>query len=165
MTETSDRVSVLFVCMGNICRSPTAAGVFRKLVTDAGLAGRVHIDSAGTHAYHTGEPPDQRASAAAARRGFDLSGQTARRVSAEDFERFDYVLAMDRDNHEILLAAALEDHHERVRLFLEFGSDPSRLEVPDPYYGGAVGFERVLDLVEDAARGLLRDVRGRLGAA
>jgi protein-tyrosine phosphatase len=151
--------------MGNICRSPTAAGVFHKLVIDAGLAERVHIDSAGTHAYHTGEPPDQRASAAAARRGFDLSGQTARRVSAEDFERFDYVLAMDRDNHEILLAAALEGHHERVRLFLEFGSDPSRLEVPDPYYGGAVGFERVLDLVEDAARGLLRDVRARLDAA
>lgn len=155
-------VSVLFVCMGNICRSPTAAGVFRKLVADAGLQEQVYIDSAGTHAYHTGEPPDQRASAAAERRGFDLSGQSARRVTAEDFERFDYVLAMDRDNREILLAAALDDHHERIRLFLEFGSDPSRLEVPDPYYGGAVGFERVLDLVEDAARGLLREVSARI---
>jgi len=163
MTETSDKVSVLFVCMGNICRSPTAAGVFRKLVADAGLEEFVQIDSAGTHAYHTGEPPDQRAAAAAARRGFDLSGQSARRVTAEDFERFDYVLAMDRDNQEILMAAALEDHHGRIRLFLEFGRDPSRQEVPDPYYGGAVGFERVLDLVEDAAEGLLHDVRTRLG--
>jgi protein-tyrosine phosphatase len=151
--------------MGNICRSPTAAGVFRKFVADAGLEEFVHIDSAGTHAYHTGEPPDQRAAAAAERRGFDLSGQSARRVTAEDFERFDYVLAMDRDNHEILLGAALEDHHGRIRLFLEFGSDPARQEVPDPYYGGAVGFERVLDLVEDAAQGLLRDVRARLGRA
>lgn len=165
MTEASDKVSVLFVCMGNICRSPTAAGVFRKLVADAGLEEFVHIDSAGTHAYHTGEPPDQRAAAAAQRRGFDLSGQSARRVTAEDFDRFDYVLAMDRDNHEIMLAAALEDHHGRIRLFLEFGSDPSRQEVPDPYYGGAVGFERVLDLVEDAAVGLLREVRARLGRA
>ncbi len=149
--------------MGNICRSPTAAGVFRRLVADAGLQEIVRIDSAGTHAYHIGEPPDQRAAAAAERRGFDLSGQSARRVTAEDFERFDYVLAMDRDNHEILRAAALEDHHARIRLFLEFGSDSSRLEVPDPYYGGAVGFERVLDLVEDAAEGLLRDIRARLG--
>ncbi|WP_405238924.1 low molecular weight protein-tyrosine-phosphatase [Lentisalinibacter orientalis] len=163
--EKPSTINVLFVCMGNICRSPTAAGVFRKLVADAGLEEFVHIDSAGTHAYHTGEPPDQRAAAAAERRGFDLSGQSARRVTAEDFERFDYVLAMDRDNHEILLGAALEDHHGRIRLFLEFGSDPARQEVPDPYYGGAVGFERVLDLVEDAAQGLLRDVRARLGRA
>lgn len=156
---------MLFVCMGNICRSPTAAGVFRKLVEDAGLAELVHIDSAGTHAYHTGEPPDQRAMAAAERRGFDLAGQKARRVAPEDFERFDYVLAMDSDNREILLATALDEQHERIRLFLEFGSDPSRLEVPDPYYGGAVGFERVLDLVEDAAAGLLREIRGRIGHA
>lgn len=162
MGETISKISVLFVCMGNICRSPTAAGVFRKFVSDAGLAELVEIDSAGTHAYHVGEPPDRRAAAAAERRGFDLSGQQARRVTTEDFLRFDYILAMDHDNREMLRAAAMEDHHERIRLFLEFGSDPSRQEVPDPYYGGAVGFERVLDLVEDASRGLLLDIRSRL---
>jgi protein-tyrosine phosphatase len=158
-------VSVLFVCMGNICRSPTAAGVFAKVVADAGLAEYVEIDSAGTHAYHAGEPPDPRAAAAAARRGFDLGGQKARRVSAEDFDRYDYVLAMDRDNQELLLAVASTDQqHERIRLFMEFGSDPAALEVPDPYYGGAVGFERVLDMVEDAAAGLLRDIQRQLGS-
>ncbi|MEJ2601820.1 MAG: low molecular weight phosphotyrosine protein phosphatase [Gammaproteobacteria bacterium] len=161
----SPRVAVLFVCMGNICRSPTAAGVFAKVVADAGLAEYVEIDSAGTHAYHAGEPPDRRAAAAAARRGFDLGGQKARRVSPQDFDRFDYVLAMDRDNQELLLAVASTDQHqERIRLFMEFGSDPTALEVPDPYYGGAVGFERVLDMAEDAAAGLLRDIQRRLNS-
>ncbi len=162
MTEHREKVSVLFVCMGNICRSPTAEGVFRKIVADAGLESLVEIDSAGTHAYHAGEAPDQRATAAAQRRGFDLSGQRARRVTAEDLLRFDYVLAMDRDNQEMLLAAALDEQRQRIRLFMEFGSDPSRSEVPDPYYGGALGFERVLDLVEDASRGLLQEIQRRL---
>ncbi len=163
MSNPQENIGVLFVCMGNICRSPTAAGVFSKLVADAGLTDVVEIDSAGTHAYHAGEPPDPRAAAAAARRGFDLAGHKARRVTPQDFDRYDYVLAMDRDNQELLLAVASTDrHHERIRLFLEFGSDPTQREVPDPYYGGAVGFERVLDLVEDAAAGLLREISARL---
>ena len=150
----SDETRVLFVCMGNICRSPTAEGVFRHLAEQAGLSGQLHIDSAGTHAYHTGEPPDHRARAAAERRGMSLEGIFARRVTEDDFERFDYVIAMDEDNLERLRAEAPTQHHDKVRLFLEFGSSEER-EVPDPYYGGSAGFERVLDLVEEASRGLL----------
>ena len=153
--------SVLFVCMGNICRSPTAEGVFRYFVAKEGMTGNVEIDSAGTHAYHTGEPPDRRAQAAAERRGISLSGIRARRVRAEDFEFFNYVIAMDRDNHAMLADFADPDHHEKIRLFLDYSSGPEA-EVPDPYYGGAIGFERVLDLVEDASRGLLEEVRRRL---
>ena len=140
--------------MGNICRSPTAEGVFRHHVVQAGLSERLFIDSAGTHAYHTGEPPDHRARAAAERRGMSLEGIFARRVTEDDFERFDYVLAMDEDNLERLRAEAPAQHHDKLRLFLEFGSSDER-EVPDPYYGGSAGFERVLDLVEEASRGLL----------
>ncbi|MGB5255971.1 MAG: low molecular weight protein-tyrosine-phosphatase [Woeseiaceae bacterium] len=154
MTETKAKVSVLFVCMGNICRSPTAEGVFRHYVEEAGLGEHIHIDSAGTHAYHVGDPPDRRAKAAAERRGIQLGDLRARRVSDEDFERFDYVIAMDMDNLERLKDRSPPAHHGKVRLFLEFSSLRER-EVPDPYYGGAAGFERVLDLVEDASRGLL----------
>lgn len=154
MTESKEKVSVLFVCMGNICRSPTAEGVFRHHVEQAGLGGQIHIDSAGTHAYHVGDPPDRRAKAAAERRGIQLGDLRARRVSDEDFDRFDYVIAMDMDNLERLREQSPPTHHDKVRLFLEFSSLRER-EVPDPYYGGAAGFERVLDLVEDASRGLL----------
>ncbi|RZV36452.1 MAG: low molecular weight phosphotyrosine protein phosphatase [Chromatiales bacterium] len=150
----SRETRVLFVCMGNICRSPTAEGVFRHLAEQAGLSGQLHIDSAGTHAYHSGEPPDHRARVAAERRGMSLEGIFARRVTADDFERFDYVIAMDEDNLERLRAEAPAHHHDKLRLFLEFGASGER-EVPDPYYGGAAGFERVLDLVEEASRGLL----------
>ena len=146
--------SVLFVCMGNICRSPTAEGVFRHHAETAGLADRLVIDSAGTHAYHVGEPADRRARAAAERRGISLEGIAARRVVAEDFERFDFILAMDEDNLARLHAESPEEHHHKVRLFLEY-ADVHESEVPDPYYGGAAGFERVLDLVEEASRGLL----------
>ena len=146
--------SVLFVCMGNICRSPTAEGVFRHLAEQAGVAGQLQIDSAGTHAYHAGEPPDHRARAAAERRGMSLEGIVARRVTEDDFERFDYIVAMDEDNLERLRAEAPVHYHDKIRLFLEFGSSDER-EVPDPYYGGSAGFERVLDLVEEASRGLL----------
>ena len=152
-------VSVLFVCMGNICRSPTAQGVFARLVEDHGLADFIVIDSAGTHAYHIGEPPDARASAAAMNRGIDLSSQRARRVSPEDFERFDYVLAMDSDNYEILAASCPSGFESRLRLFLEFAPDLDAREVPDPYYGGTSGFERVLDMIEMASAGLLADIR------
>jgi len=140
--------------MGNICRSPTAEGVFRHHVSEAGLSERIDVDSAGTHAYHVGEPPDRRSMAAAERRGMSLQGIKARRVSDEDYERFDYILAMDEDNHTRLVDQSPSEHTSKVRLFLEFSTSNER-EVPDPYYGGAAGFERVLDLVEEASRGLL----------
>ncbi len=155
-------IKVLFVCMGNICRSPTAQGVFEYLVEEANLTERVLIDSAGSHAYHVGESPDTRAAEAAAGRGIDLSRQRARRVKSEDFSDFDYVLAMDNSNLEDLLTICPRQHQEKVRLFLEFATDLKQRDVPDPYYGGPQGFERVLDLVEEAARGLLADVQKRL---
>jgi protein-tyrosine phosphatase len=140
--------------MGNICRSPTAEGVFRHHVSEAGLDEQIDIDSAGTHAYHVGSPPDRRAHAAAERRGIALGNLRARRVSDDDFERFDYIIAMDEDNIAHLKDESPPEHQYKVRLFLEFSSGSER-EVPDPYYGGASGFERVLDLVEEASRGLL----------
>ncbi len=160
MSDAAGSISVLFVCMGNICRSPTAEGVFRHMVAEAGLDGRIETDSAGTHAYHLNEPPDRRAQAAAERRGISLGDIRARRVTDDDFERFDYVVAMDRDNHALLTAQADPRHHGKIRLFLEFSSGHED-EVPDPYYGGAAGFERVLDLVEEASRGLLETLRSK----
>ena len=159
----NQRVAVLFVCMGNICRSPTAQGVFEYLVEEASLGERIDIDSAGTHAYHIGEKPDQRATQAAAGRGIDLSRQRARRVEVADFEQFDYVLAMDSSNFDELAAICPQQHQDKIQLFLEFAEDLSQREVPDPYYGGNQGFERVLDLIEMSARALLEDVRQRLG--
>jgi protein-tyrosine phosphatase len=152
-------IKVLFVCMGNICRSPSAQGVFELQLAKAELAHLVHIDSAGTHAYHVGEPPDRRATQAAASRGIDLTTQRARRVEVADFERFDYVLAMDSSNLEDLLSVCPEEYQHKVRLFLEFANANSSREVPDPYYGGTQGFERVLDLIEEGAEGLLEDIR------
>lgn len=152
-------IRVLFVCMGNICRSPTAEGVFRHLVAQHGLSGQVEIDSAGTHDYHLGAPPDARAQAAAARRGYDLSALRARQVTAADFTRFDYLLAMDEDNLAILQRQCPETHRDRVRLFLDFAEGVSLREVPDPYYGGPQGFEEVLDLAENAAGGLLHHIK------
>jgi protein-tyrosine phosphatase len=149
---------VLFVCMGNICRSPTAEGVFRHLVEEQGLSEKIIIDSAGTHDYHIGDAPDARSQAAAARRGYDLSSLRARQVMRDDFRTFDYVLAMDEANLGLLLQQCPDDCRERLKLFLEFADDGALREVPDPYYGGARGFEEVLDLVEHAARGLLRDI-------
>ena len=157
------RCSVLFVCMGNICRSPTAEGVFRKVVRDAELHDDILVDSAGTHAYHVNEPPDRRARAAAERRGFPLDNIRARRVSSDDYDRFDYILAMDEDNLSILKEGAPEQHRYKVRLFLEFAASSRVMEVPDPYYGGASGFERVLDLVEEASEGLLELLRRESG--
>jgi protein-tyrosine phosphatase len=149
---------VLFVCMGNICRSPTAEGVFRHLVEQQGLSGKIIIDSAGTHDYHIGDAPDARSQAAAARRGYDLSGLRARQVVRDDFSTFDYVLAMDEANLGLLQQLCPEDCRDRLKLFLEFADDDALREVPDPYYGGAQGFEQVLDLVENAGRGLLREI-------
>lgn len=153
------QIQVLFVCMGNICRSPTAEGVFRKVVTDAGLAEQFVIDSAGTHAYHIGNPPDPRAQEAALRRGVDLSSQRARKVVAADFDRFHYVLAMDDDNLKQLQAIRDQSQTAVVKLLMEFAPDLGVREVPDPYYGGTAGFERVLDMVETAAAALLADIR------
>ena len=160
MAELKEKISILFVCMGNICRSPTAEGVFRRKVAEAGLEDLFEIDSAGTHAYHVGEPPDRRAQQAAARRGFSLSDIRARRVEAEDLERFQHIIAMDQDNLVLLRELAGPEQCLKIRLFLEYASGPET-EVPDPYYGGATGFERVLDLVEDASRGLLEALRKR----
>ncbi len=158
-------MKVLFVCMGNICRSPTAEGVFRKIVQDQAPHLDVDIDSAGTHAYHVGEIPDHRAVSAAAERGYDLTMIRARRVQDSDFEDFDYVLAMDEDNLALLLERCPEEYRGRVRLFLEFHEgDPDR-NVPDPYYGSANGFEYVLDLVVGASQGLLKELNKSSGSA
>jgi len=154
--------SVLFVCTGNICRSPTADGVFRHFVREAGLDAKVRVDSAGTHDYHVGEPPDERAQHHALRRGYDLGALRARQVAHGDFEQFDLLLAMDRGHLRILQRLAPPEHRHKLRLFMEFASARHRDEVPDPYYGGSRGFEEVLDMIEDAAHGLLEDLRARI---
>jgi len=154
---------VLFVCTGNICRSPTAEGVFRKLVADAGLADLIEADSAGTHGYHVGEAPDRRSRAAAAARGYDLAGLRARQIARDDFHRFDLIIALDRDHHEILSRLAPASTGHKLCMLMEFARHSAGDEVPDPYYGGPHGFEVVLDLVEDAAEGLLDRLRADLG--
>ena len=154
---------ILFVCMGNICRSPTAEGVFRRLVAERAPGMAIEVDSAGTHDYHVGDPPDPRSIAAASRRGVDLSHLRARMVSDEDFERFDLIIAMDRLNRATLLDRSPEPFRERIRLFMEFAGSGEIEDVPDPYYGGTPGFERVLDLAEEAAAGLLDEVLERVG--
>lgn len=154
-------VRVLMVCMGNICRSPTAQGVLEKLVTAAGLAGRVYVDSAGTHGYHIGEPPDARARQHAARRGIDISHQRARKLVAKDFETFDLVLVMDAANEQAARALCPPTLRHRLRRLTAFCTHHQASEVPDPYYGGAAGFEHVLNLVEDACAGVLRHVTGQ----
>jgi protein-tyrosine phosphatase len=145
--------------MGNICRSPTAEGVLRALVAREGMARLFDIDSAGTHGYHVGEPPDERACRAAQQRGYDLSQLRARRVNEVDFIRFDHILAMDSENLSLLTRACPEVHRHKLGLFLDYADDCEEREVPDPYYGGGDGFERVLDLVEQAARGLISSIR------
>jgi protein-tyrosine phosphatase len=157
----NEKVSILFVCMGNICRSPTAHGVFRDLVRREGLEERVVVDSAGTHAYHVGESPDRRAQETARKRGINLGDLRARQAVARDFESFDYVLAMDRDNFAILSRLCPEQHRRKLYLFLDFAPDLGIREVPDPYYGGSRGFEQVFDMVEAAAEGLLAELRAR----
>jgi len=155
------KVKVLFVCMGNICRSPTAEGVFAKHVQDANLADVIEIDSAGTHAYHIGETPDPRSQKTALKRGIDLSSLRARRAIAEDFDTFDYVLAMDRDNQQGLQAICPIGAEYKLQLFLSYAPNLEHAEVPDPYYGGPMGFERVLDMIEEASAGLLQDIQLR----
>lgn len=152
------QIKVLFVCMGNICRSPTAEGVFTHLVEQQGTRDRFMIDSAGTHAYHVGEQPDTRAQQTARQRGIDLSYIRARKFARSDFEEFDHILAMDYDNYAILLDACPSEHKGKVRLFLEYAPEREERDVPDPYYGGQNGFDHVFDLVEDASLGFYNSV-------
>ena len=152
-------VRVLFVCMGNICRSPIAQGVLENVLRREGLEDKVFVDSAGTGAWHVGSPPDERAQRSAGLRGLDLSAQRARRISPEDCNTFDYILTMDEDNYHAV--SSLCRGSAVVRPFLDFAADSPEREVPDPYYGGPDGFEHVLDLVEEASEGLIEDIRGR----
>ncbi len=156
--------AVLMVCTGNICRSPTAHAVLQARLQAAGLSQQVRVDSAGTHGYHSGSPPDERSQRHAARRGYDLSALRARRVTAADFTRHDLILAMDRGHLELLRERCPPLLHDRLQLFTRWCSRHDVQDVPDPYYGGADGFEYVLDLVEDACDGLLRHLRQQLQA-
>jgi len=148
-------VKVLFVCMGNICRSPTAEAVFRDLVKDRGFEDRFEIDSAGTHGYHVGHPPDQRTQQAALARNIPMDSIRSRKVEMGDFARFDYVIPMDFDNHSFLSDISPEQHSHKIRLMMSFAHETDVTEVPDPYYGGSDGFELVLDLLQESAEGLL----------
>jgi protein-tyrosine phosphatase len=155
------KVKVLFVCAGNLCRSPMSQGAFEKGVREAGLADQIIVDSAGTHTYYVKSPPDNRAQEVAQQRGYDLSRQRARRVTASDFNEFDYIVAMDDSNFAHLMSICPPDLQHKLSLFMNFSSTRSGSEIPDPYYGDRKGFERVLNLVEQAAAGLLRSIRRR----
>jgi len=152
---------VLFVCMGNICRSPMAAGVFRHLIRSAGLDDVVHVDSAGTHAFHAGEGPDRRAQATASKRGYDISDLRARRVEVVDFERYDLILAMDWDNLSLLQQMAPKKAHHKLQLLMRFATEHESATIPDPYYGAQQGFDQALDFIEDACAGLIDVARRR----
>lgn len=156
------KISVLFVCMGNICRSPTAEGVFRKLVKQEGLEDRFTIDSAGTHAYHVGSSPDERAQKTALGRGVNLAELRARQVANHDFETFDHILVMDRQNLDTLMFVCPKAHLHKLKLFLEYAPGLKTMEVPDPYYGGARGFEDVFSMLETASKGFLATMRQQL---
>ncbi len=162
MVAEAERLGVLFVCTGNICRSPTAEVVFRKKLDRAGLAHRIRTDSAGLHDFHVGDPPDRRSRAAATNRGYHLDDLRARQVTARDFHSFQLILAMDRGHLAQLRRLAPGDRQERLDLFLSYAPETGFSEVPDPYYGGRAGFEHVLDLVEAGASGLLVALRDRV---
>ncbi|MDQ8201725.1 low molecular weight protein-tyrosine-phosphatase [Pelagicoccus sp. SDUM812003] len=157
-TQPTSISSILFVCMGNICRSPAGENVMRKLLQDAGLQDQVECDSAGTIGYHTGNSPDARMSAAGRKRGLPMTGR-ARQVVAEDLDRFDLVLAMDNDNYADLMQLATDENRAKVKRFCDFCIEYSDTQVPDPYYGGAQGFEHVLDLLEDGCQQILEAVQ------
>ena len=152
-------VKVLFVCMGNICRSPTAEGAFHKLVQDNNLGSVIAVDSAGTHAYHIGSSPDNRAQATALKREVDLSSLRGRQFTEQDYYDFDYLLAMDNSNYRDMKKLDPSDGKGQLFLFMDFAQQHSETEVPDPYYGGGQGFERVFDMVQDASQGLLDHIR------
>ena len=153
-------VNVLFVCLGNICRSPTAEGVFRHLVAEAGYSDKIRTDSSGMAGWHTGNPPDERSQAAARRRGIEIGDLRARQTTAGDFEVYDYILAMDRQNMADLIDLCPPGREDRLHMMLDFANSPDTAEVPDPYYGDS-GFDLVLDLVENASRGLLDHIRAK----
>jgi len=153
---------VLFVCMGNICRSPTAEGVLRQFIRQNNLGDKVEVDSAGTHGYHVGEAPDSRTQRAAAVRGYNLSQLRARKVARQDLDYFDLVLAMDKNNLDNLQRLASPEQQEKIKLFMDFSKNFDDNEVPDPYYGLGHGFDLVLDMVEDAAQGLIEDIKDKL---
>jgi protein-tyrosine phosphatase len=154
-------VRILFVCSGNICRSPIAQGVFEAVLRREGLEGEIFVDSAGTHAfYHDGEPPDPRAQRSAEARGLQIGGQRARMIEAEDCQTFDYVLVADEGNLRTVRGLCRNDP-DRVRLLLDYAPHLPETEIPDPYYGGPDGFEHALDLIEEASEGLLADIRER----
>lgn len=153
------KTKVLFVCLGNICRSPMSEGTFRHLVQQQGLEAEIEIDSCATGDWHTGEKPDKRAQAASLNRGFDISGQSARQIKPADFDNYDYILAMDDMNYGDLQKIIPEQHRHKLHYFLSFAPETGVKEVPDPYYGGTEGFETVLDLVAAASMGLLEDIR------
>jgi protein-tyrosine phosphatase len=155
------KINVLFVCMGNICRSPTAEGVFSQRLKEEGLESVIGVDSAGTHAYHVGEPPDPRSQSTASKRGISLKHLKARKAVSEDFKRFDYILAMDRDNYHGLEKICPIGSEYKLQLFLSYAPNLETDEVPDPYYGGPTGFDRVLDMIEEASNGLLQDIQLR----
>ena len=152
-------VKVLFVCLGNICRSPMAEGVFRHMLTNHGLDHRVQVDSAGTASYHVGERPDHRARQATRRRGIDIGYQRARQIRRRDCAEYDYILAMDEWNYRDLQRFCPPEHRHKIRLFLDYAPHLGVNEVPDPYYGGKDGFEYVLDLIEEASAGLMQAIR------
>lgn len=152
-------INVLFVCMGNICRSPMAEGIFRREIAKAGLQDKVYVDSAGTHSYHIGSRPDQRAQHAASKRGADISGLRGRQVADVDFEKFDYILAMDTANLNNLKRRAPARLHGKIKLLLSYSRKYPNLDVPDPYYGGVSGFEENLDMIEDAVQGLIKEIQ------
>lgn len=165
--KTAASTRVLFVCLGNICRSPTAQGVLQQMIEARNLGHCLEVDSCGTAHWHIGEPPDERSAREAAKRGYDLSALRGRQVQAEDFATFDYILAMDRANLSALQDIAPADFDGHLGLFLAFAKDAGIEEVPDPYYGGESGFSRVLDLIEQASEGLLAVLsqQGRLSDA
>ncbi|PKR53480.1 low molecular weight protein-tyrosine-phosphatase [Thalassospira marina] len=152
-------IRVLFVCTGNICRSPTADGVFAKMVEDAGLGRHIAVDSCGTTGYHVGEPADRRATEEARKRGYDLSPLRARKLTQTDFDDFDYLIAMDDGHLETLERTSPNDRRNRVKLFLDFHPTRQGQSVPDPYYGGTQGFTHVLDLIEETSQNLLAEIR------
>ncbi len=155
MRDAEHKISVLFVCLGNICRSPMAEGVFRQVVADAGMADSFRIDSCGTGSWHVGRPPDIRAQQALGMRGIDISTQRARQVTREDFKSFDFVLAMDRANYNRLISLAPDVYEPNIRLFMKYAPEMGICEIPDPFFGGPEGFDYVLNLIEVASRGLL----------
>jgi len=159
---TALKTKVLFVCMGNICRSPSAEAIFRSLIKDANVEHSIEVASAGTHAYHTGESPDPRAQAVAKKRGYDMSGITSRQVTADDYIDYDYILAMDWDTQTLLQQQSPKIHKHKVQLAMRYAGDSEEAVVPDPYYGGPEGFTKVFDLLEDACGGLMDILKKRV---